>query len=256
MEKSLLKQALSMGMDEGWIIRPLPGGEPPPWRALSRESSVPLEAWLTESQTKSKPYLHDRHNLPIQTITGTNTLKGKFFLEVAEPSTSIINGQPLFKSCLAFFDAMWLPVDELEVRACKMESACKVAIILSISSACCSRPTSSRASSAAKDRGKRSRHQKVYLETLRLAQNPASTHPVTQRLTDPVTQASQQQLEVQPLGYQPRQCMGCTHMCHSQHPSSHTKCCLQAENGYEKDSMRNMTASSNTFTLLLTDSDQ
>lgn len=200
MEKSLLKQALSMGMDEGWIIRPLPGGEPPPWRALSRESSVPLEAWLTESQTKSKPYLHDRHNLPIQTITGTNTLKGKFFLEVAEPSTSIINGQPLFKSCLAFFDAMWLPVDELEVRACKMESACKVAIILSISSACCSRPTSSRASSAAKDRGKRSswmeRHQKVYLETLRLAQNPASTHPVTQRLTDPVTQASQQQLEV------------------------------------------------------------
>lgn len=51
MEKSLLKQALSMGMDEGWTIRLLPGGDPPPCRALSRESSVPLEAWLTESQT-------------------------------------------------------------------------------------------------------------------------------------------------------------------------------------------------------------
>lgn len=52
MEKSLLKQALSMGMDEGWIIRLLPGGDPPPWRALSRESSVPLEVWLTESHKK------------------------------------------------------------------------------------------------------------------------------------------------------------------------------------------------------------
>lgn len=42
-----------MGIDEGWIIRPLVGGEPPPCRALSRESSVPLEAWLTESQRET-----------------------------------------------------------------------------------------------------------------------------------------------------------------------------------------------------------
>lgn len=50
-EKSLLKQALNIGMDEGWNNRlPLPGGEPPPCRALSRESSVPFEAWFTESR--------------------------------------------------------------------------------------------------------------------------------------------------------------------------------------------------------------
>lgn len=55
-EKSLLKQALNMGMDEGWTNRLLPGGEPPPWRALSRESSVPFEVWLTESQMISKFY--------------------------------------------------------------------------------------------------------------------------------------------------------------------------------------------------------
>lgn len=53
MEKSLLKQALKMGIDDGWTIRPLPGGDPPPWRALSRESSVPLEAWLTGSQKEN-----------------------------------------------------------------------------------------------------------------------------------------------------------------------------------------------------------
>lgn len=39
-------------------------------------------------------------------------------------------------------------MDEFEVRACRMESACRVAIIFSINSACCSRPTSSRASKA------------------------------------------------------------------------------------------------------------
>lgn len=59
MEKSLLKQALSIGMDEGWIMRLLPGGDPPPWRALSRESSVPLEAWLTESQRANRLTLLD-----------------------------------------------------------------------------------------------------------------------------------------------------------------------------------------------------
>lgn len=53
-EKSLLKQALNMGMDEGWTNRLLPGGEPPPWSALSSESSVPFEVWLTESQMISK----------------------------------------------------------------------------------------------------------------------------------------------------------------------------------------------------------
>lgn len=75
MEKSLLKQALNMGMDEGWTIRLLPGGEPPPWRALSRESSVPLEVWLTESQTRSKSYSHDTYRQPKQTTTGTETVK-------------------------------------------------------------------------------------------------------------------------------------------------------------------------------------
>lgn len=52
MEKSLLKQELSIGMDEGWTASVPPGGEPPPWRALSRESSVPLEFWFTGSQSK------------------------------------------------------------------------------------------------------------------------------------------------------------------------------------------------------------
>lgn len=52
-EKSLLKQALNIGMDEGWNNRlPLPGGEPPPCRALSRESSVPFETWFAESRKK------------------------------------------------------------------------------------------------------------------------------------------------------------------------------------------------------------
>lgn len=51
MEKSLLKQALNIGMDEGWTIRLLPGGEAPLWRARSRESSVPLEDWLTGTTT-------------------------------------------------------------------------------------------------------------------------------------------------------------------------------------------------------------
>ena len=45
MEKSLLKHALSMGMDEACTIRQLAGGEP--WSPRSRESSVPLEAWET-----------------------------------------------------------------------------------------------------------------------------------------------------------------------------------------------------------------
>lgn len=54
MEKSLLKQALRIGMDEGWTIRLLFGGEPPLWRALSRESSVPLEDWLTISTTENQ----------------------------------------------------------------------------------------------------------------------------------------------------------------------------------------------------------
>jgi len=57
MEKSLLKQALRIGMDEGWTIRLLLGGEPPPWRARSRESSVPLEGWLTRNSTE-KHSLH------------------------------------------------------------------------------------------------------------------------------------------------------------------------------------------------------
>lgn len=51
-EKSLLKQALNMGMEEDCSRSPaLPGGEAPPCRVLSRQSSVPFEAWLTESQT-------------------------------------------------------------------------------------------------------------------------------------------------------------------------------------------------------------
>lgn len=62
MEKSLLKQALNMGIDDGWIIRLLPGGEPPPWRALSRESSVPLEAWLT-----------DKHRVDVTVVKKTPT---------------------------------------------------------------------------------------------------------------------------------------------------------------------------------------
>lgn len=41
------------------------------------------------------------------------------------------------------------PAGEVDVSACKMESASSVAIILSISSACCSSPTSRRASRAA-----------------------------------------------------------------------------------------------------------
>lgn len=49
MEKSLLKQALSIGMEEGWTTRLPIGGELPPWRARSRESSVPLEGWFTAS---------------------------------------------------------------------------------------------------------------------------------------------------------------------------------------------------------------
>lgn len=116
MEKSLLKQALSMGMDEGRTTRP--GGEPPPWRARSRESSVPLEAWLTGSQTaelSEKPHSEDQLSPDFCPFLSSTPNK---------------------------------PVDELAVRACRMESACRVAIILSISSACCSRPTSSRASRA------------------------------------------------------------------------------------------------------------
>lgn len=50
MEKSLLKQALSMGMEEGCTIRLLPGGELCSPR--SRESSVPLEDWTTGGQTE------------------------------------------------------------------------------------------------------------------------------------------------------------------------------------------------------------
>lgn len=50
MEKSLLKQALSIGIEDGWTTRVLPGGEPPPWRALNSESSVPLVAWQTGKQ--------------------------------------------------------------------------------------------------------------------------------------------------------------------------------------------------------------
>lgn len=50
-----------MGMEEGWIIMLLAGGEPPPWRALSRESSVPLEAWLTERQKTSNSYSRDAY---------------------------------------------------------------------------------------------------------------------------------------------------------------------------------------------------
>ncbi len=118
-----------------------------------------------------------------------------------------------------------------------MESACRVAIILSISSACCSRPTSSRASSAVKHRGKRPRVRWKDIKCFVWRgqdQNPVSTHPVTQRLTDPVNQAFQQQLEVWTPGYQPLQCTGCTRTCHNLHPSSHTRCCLSAENRHEK----------------------
>ncbi len=66
MEKSLLKQALSMGMDEAWTIRLLPGEEPPPWRALSRESSVPLEAWLTESKCYSMMLIQKPKQIPTE----------------------------------------------------------------------------------------------------------------------------------------------------------------------------------------------
>lgn len=128
MEKSLLKQALRIGMDEGWTIRLLFGGEPPLWRALSRESSVPLEDWLTISTTENQ----------YRTISTSPTLEH-------------------WKECVLHFTfklLLHLPVDELEVSACRMESACRVAIIFSISSACCSRPTSSRASSAVKQRQK------------------------------------------------------------------------------------------------------
>lgn len=122
-----------------------------------------------------------------------------------------------------------LPEDELAVRACRMESACKVAIIFSISSACCSRPTSSLASSAAKRRGRSLRVRWKDIEQFIQRgpdENPACTYPATQRLTDPVILAFQQRLEVWTLEYQPLQCMGCTRMYHSQHPSSHTRCCL------------------------------
>ena len=70
MEKSLLKQPLNMGMDEGWIIRLLAGGEPPPCRALSRESSVPLEAWLTEKTHTQVNLTAAIHRLLQKTVVG------------------------------------------------------------------------------------------------------------------------------------------------------------------------------------------
>lgn len=127
------------------------------------------------------------------------------------------------------------PVDELEVSAWRMESACRVAIILSISSACCSRPTSSRASSAVKQRQKsHSLDPKTPKCWMRAVTAPVITHPVTRTLTDSETRVFQQQLAVWKQGYQPLRRKGCIRTSHSQCPSSHTRCCLWAENRHEK----------------------
>lgn len=92
-EKSLLKQALNMGIDEDCAKSPvLPEGEPPPCSVLSRQSSVPFEAWLTESRTRSA-------------TTGTKAARHQLPLRRKRS------------------DSCCLPAEELEVRACKMESA-------------------------------------------------------------------------------------------------------------------------------------
>lgn len=47
-----------MGTEEDWTRAPLlPGGEPP-CRLRSRQSSVPLEAWFTESGAEVKGQGH------------------------------------------------------------------------------------------------------------------------------------------------------------------------------------------------------
>lgn len=92
-----------------------------------------LSRWRPGSlKARQQDLQHDICRLLIQTRTAAETRKRILCLQ------------------FTFFGVVWLPEDELEVRACRMESACRVAIILSISSACCSRPTSSRASSAVK----------------------------------------------------------------------------------------------------------